>query len=56
MEEQIVTVTIRTKGDVCELSDKEIREWYRAHVAKLFDPAFGTPEITVDLQRIPAKN
>lgn len=52
MEEQIVTVTIKTKGEKCELSDEEIREWYASNVAKLFDPAYGTPEIDVDVKRI----
>ena len=52
MEEQIVTVKIRTKGEKCEMSDAEIKNWYASHVAKLFDPAYGTPEIEVELERI----
>ena len=52
MEEQIVTVKIRTKGEKCEMSDAEIRDWYASHVAELFDPAYGTPEIEVELERI----
>ena len=52
MEEQIITITVKTKGDVCEMSDAEIREWYESHVAGLFNPAYGTPEITVDVKRI----
>lgn len=52
MEEQIVTVTIRTKGEKCEMTDDAIREWYATHVAKLFNPAYGTPEIEVDVKRI----
>ena len=51
MEEQIITVTIRTKGEKCELNDEEIRQWYASHIAQLFDPAYGTPEITVDVKR-----
>ncbi len=51
MEEQIITVTVRTKGEVCEMSDDEIREWYGTNISKLFDPAYGTPEITVELER-----
>lgn len=51
MEEQTVTVTIRTKGEKCEMSDEEIRAWYAAHVAALFNPAYGTPEIEVDVKR-----
>ena len=52
MEEQIVTITVKTKGEKCEMSDTEIKDWYASHVAKLFDPAYGTPEIQVDLKRI----
>ncbi|MBQ7714471.1 MAG: hypothetical protein IJT70_01225 [Clostridia bacterium] len=51
MEEQIINVTIRTKGEVCEMTDKEIIEWYKANISKLFDTAYGTPEIKVDLKR-----
>ncbi len=51
MEEQTVVVTIRTKGEKCELTDGQLVEWYRSHVAALFDPAYGTPEITVELKR-----
>lgn len=52
MEEQIITVTIKTKGETCQMSDSEITEWYESNIAKLFNPEFGTPEITVDLKRI----
>ena len=52
MEEQIVTVKIRTKGEKCEMTDAEIKNWYASHIAKLFDPAYGTPEIEVQLERI----
>lgn len=52
MEEQIVTVRIRTKGEKCEMSDEEIRAWYASHIADLFNPAYGTPEIDVDVKRI----
>ncbi len=51
MEEQTVTVTIRTYGEKCEMTDDEIREWYESHIRGLFDPAYGTPEISVRLQR-----
>ncbi len=51
MEKQIVTITVKTEGERCELSDAEIRAWYETHVAKLFDPAYGTPEITVEVRR-----
>ena len=52
MEEQIITVTVVTKGDPCELSDAEIKAWYAERVASLFGPQWGTPEITVDVKRI----
>ena len=52
MEEQIVTVKIKTKGEKCEMTDAEIKAWYASHVAKLFNPAYGTPEIEVTLERI----
>ncbi len=51
MEEQIINIQIKTKGDVCEMSDAQIKAWYETHIAKLFDPAYGTPEITVDVKR-----
>ena len=52
MEEQVITVVIRTKGEKCELNDEEIRSWYEENIAKLFNHAYGTPEISVDVKRI----
>ena len=52
MEEQVITITVKTRGDVCEMSDAEIKAWYESHVAGLFDPAYGTPEIDVQVKRI----
>ncbi|MBR6040063.1 MAG: antibiotic biosynthesis monooxygenase [Clostridia bacterium] len=52
-EEQTVTVTVRTKGEPCALTDAEIKAWYAERVASLFDPQWGTPEITVDVERNP---
>ena len=51
MEEQVIKVTIRTKGEKCQMSDAEIKAWYEKNIAGLFDPAFGTPEIEVELKR-----
>lgn len=51
MEKQTIEIVIQTKGDVCELSDEEIKAWYEANVAKLFNPAYGTPEISVRVTR-----
>ncbi|MBE6529488.1 MAG: hypothetical protein E7680_02655 [Ruminococcaceae bacterium] len=51
MEEQVINIQIKTKGEVCEMSDAEIKAWYESHLAKLFDPAYGTPEIVVEVKR-----
>ena len=55
MEKQIVTITIQTEGERCEMTDAEIKAWYLEHVQKMFDPAYGTPTITVDLARAQTK-
>ena len=51
MEEQIITITVRTCGEPCGLSDAEIKDWYENRITALFDPKWGTPEITVDVKR-----
>ena len=51
MEEQIIMITIKTKGEPCVLSDAEIKAWYADRIASLFDEKWGTPEITVDVKR-----
>lgn len=51
MEEQIVKITIKTKGEECQMNDAEIKAWYEKKVASLFNPAYGTPEIKVELER-----
>ena len=51
MEEQIITVKIITKGEKCEMTDSEIRQWYGEKIAGLFNPEYGTPEITVNVER-----
>ena len=51
METQIVTISVKTQGEVCELSTEEIKEWYKTNIAKLFNPEFGTPEIEVEVKR-----
>ena len=51
MEEQIITITVRSEGEPCELSDEEIKTWYEKHVAALFDPQWGMPKITVEVNR-----
>jgi len=53
MERQIVTITVETEGETCEMTTDEIRAWYETKVASLFDPAYGTPKIRVEVERIP---
>lgn len=51
MEEQTITITVKSRGEPCEMTDAEIKAWYEARIAALFDPKWGTPEITVDVKR-----
>lgn len=51
MEEQTVIITVKTKGEPCALTDAEIKAWYAERIASLFDPKWGTPEISIELQR-----
>ena len=51
MEEQLITITVRTSGDKCVMTDEQIREWYETHVRELFNPAYGIPEISVEVKR-----
>lgn len=51
MEEQIITIKIKTKGDICEMSSEEIKKWYETNILKLFNEEYGIPEITVDVKR-----
>ena len=51
METQIISITVKTCGEKCEMTDEQIREWYESHVRGLFNPAYGTPEITVKVRR-----
>ena len=37
METQIVTISVKTQGEVCELSTEEIKDWYKTNIAKLFN-------------------
>lgn len=52
-EQQTVTVTIRTWGKACELSDEQIATWYRDGIESLLDPNIGSHEITVSVERKP---
>ena len=51
MEKQTITIRIETRGDVCQMSDEEIRAWYEGKVAGLFNPEYGTPKIEVEVKR-----
>lgn len=51
MEEQIVKITIHTKGEKCEMKDEEICAWYEKKISELFNPELGTPEIEVHIER-----
>ena len=51
MEEQVITIVVKTTGEKCVMSDIEIKKWYEENIAKLFNPNYGTPEITVDVKR-----
>ena len=52
MEEQTITIIIKTQGEKCEMTNEQIREWYETNIRGLFNPAYGTPEITLDVERI----
>ena len=53
MKEKIITnVTIVTQGEPCEMDDEALRKWYESHIAALFNPRYGTPTVTVEVQRI----
>ena len=52
MEEQTITIIIKTQGEKCEMTNEQIREWYETNIRRLFNPAYGTPEITIDVERI----
>ena len=49
MEEQTITIRVKTVGESCELTDEQIKEWYEKKIAALFDPKWGTPEITLNV-------
>ena len=51
METQRVTIEVITKGEKCEMSDQEIVDWYQSRIASLLNPEYGTPQITVKLER-----
>ena len=51
MEEQIITVETRTKGEKCGMTGAEIPEWYKAHILGLPDTKYGTTEVRIRLKR-----
>lgn len=52
-EEHTVSVTIRTRGEACEMTDEEIAEWYRNAIDSLLDPHIGEHEVSVRVERRP---
>ncbi len=55
LEKQTVIITVVTEGEKCEMSDREIIDWYQTHIADLFNPEFGRPQISVSLERTEEK-
>ena len=51
MEEQKITITVKSRGERCELSDAELQAWYEQKIAAFFDPKLGMPEIKVEVER-----
>ncbi len=51
MEEQKITIEITTSGEKCELTDAEIKKWYETKVSSLFNKEYGTPVISVKVER-----
>ncbi len=51
MEQQTVTITIRTRGEKCELTDEQIQGWYKDQIESLLDPNFGEHGISVTVKR-----
>ena len=52
MEEQTITIIFKTQGEKGVMTNEQIREWYETNIRGLFNPAYGTPEITIDVERI----
>ena len=51
METQKITINIETNGEKCEMTDQEIKAWYEENISKLFNPEYGTPKISVTVER-----
>ncbi|MBR3737219.1 MAG: hypothetical protein IKN26_00630 [Eubacterium sp.] len=51
MEKQTINIKITTQGEKCEMSTKEIENWYKENISSLFNPEYGTPEIEVSAER-----
>lgn len=50
-EQQTVTVTVRTWGEPCDLTDEQIAKWYRERIESLLDPDIGKHEVSVSVER-----
>ena len=51
METYEIDIRIKTQGEPCEMSLEEIRRWYEEKIRGLFDPAYGSPEISVSVEK-----
>ena len=51
MEKQIINIQIVTEGEACQMADAEIKQWYEKNLAKIFNPDYGTPKISVEVSR-----
>ncbi len=40
MEKQVVTITVITEGEECEMTDQAIIDWYKKHVSEIFNPQY----------------
>lgn len=46
MEKQVVTITVITEGERCEMTDQQIVDWYQEHINSLFNPQYGVRKTT----------
>ena len=51
MEKQIINIKITTEGEKCEMTTKEIEDWYQEKISSLFNPEYGTPSIEISVER-----
>ena len=44
-------MTEKIEKMMSQMTDEEIRKWYEENIAKIFNPEFGTPKISVTVER-----